>query len=132
MALPRPNPIEAPFAFYRGQRWMQPALAIFLGWVTSPNGRSARRKDQGRAVRPTAPTRNGRKSGITKSVDSPAAVLRRLPRHITEICSNLVFLCYHVYSLQRSPIVIFFLVRPLGQFDLLVRNLLVRNETQDV
>ena len=31
--------LQPPFAFYRGQRWMQPALAIFLGWVTSPNGR---------------------------------------------------------------------------------------------
>jgi glutathione S-transferase len=33
---------------------------------------------------------------------------------------------------RKSPIVIFSLVRPLGQFDLLVMNLLVRNETQDV
>ena len=40
-----------------------------------------------------------------------------------EIALNLVFLTYHAYSLQRGQIVIFFLVRPLGQFDLLVRNL---------
>ena len=49
-----------------------------------------------------------------------------------EIALNLVFLTYHAYSLQRGPIVIFPLVRPLGQFDVLVLNLLVRNETQDV
>ena len=44
----------------------------------------------------------------------------------------LVLLRYHAHSFQRGPIVIFSLVRSLGQFDFFVLNLLVRNEIQDV
>ena len=51
---------------------------------------------------------------------------------LTEIRADLVFLWYQLCWVQRSQIVIFSFVRPLGQFDLLVMNLLVGNETQDV
>ena len=57
---------------------------------------------------------------------------RTLVRYAMSGGLNLVFLRYHAYSLQRSAIVIFSLFRPLGQFDLIVVMLLVRNETQDM
>ena len=45
---------------------------------------------------------------------------------------NLVFLRHRAYFLQQGLIIIFSFVRPLGQFDFLVMNLLVGNEAQDV
>ena len=46
--------------------------------------------------------------------------------------ADLVFLWYQLCCIQRSPIVIFSFVRALWQFDFLVMNPLVGNETQDV
>ena len=54
------------------------------------------------------------------------------PACLTEIRADLGFLWYQLCWVQRSQIVIFSFVRALWQFDFLVVNLLVGNETQDV
>jgi hypothetical protein len=72
-------------------------------------------------------------TGVRHAAQNSASVERcSITLYHAEIFSNLVFLQYHVYSLQRSAIVIFFLIRSLGQFDLIVLTLLIRSETQDV
>jgi len=54
------------------------------------------------------------------------------PASLIEIRADLVSLWYQLCWVQRSPIVIFSFIRALWQFDFLVMNLLVGNETQDV
>ena len=117
----------APLWTPRGSRWLGVlSLQTVPRQIFRPGASNRRGPLIDTAAFKRSTNTNARKAEGNSSLNGECPVC------LTEIRADLVFLWYQLCWVQRGQIVIFSFVRALWQFDFLVVNLLVGNETQDV